>query len=509
MPERRTLILTTHHLVACQWRHGEVREEQVFNVDEEGQGQFRSYLEQHHATLFHLLVDLPDEVFHQEALPHVVGKDRQALLTRKLNQHFFGTPYTLARSLGREKQGRRDELFSFAALTRPQALEPWLHIMQDAGIALVGIYAPSLLLTEMLDKAAAAEPRLILITLGSGGLRQSYFEQGLLRFSRLKPLTTCNIEEAAVNTFGEAVRIHQYLIGQRLLTRGQKVPVLCLANPAHFELLHQACADTDELRFRFSDLQTVAHNSHLHTPLTDSIVDPLLVHLLARHAPSLQFGNAESRQNYRRWQWRSAINIGSLGLLGIAALFALGAGVSVYLSQIRTADAQLAAQSEQRKYESLVKSLPAIGVSPQELRSLIGDWHQLKARSPDLATTLQPLSLALQLNAQIELQDLDWRLGNNPDDSRSDYSRPAAADAYVIMDIVAQLPSSLGADRRMQSEIVERFVNALKRSPDDNARVLQRPFDTDSAKSLKGSSESYGRNEPLTFTVRYWRKIET
>jgi hypothetical protein len=41
----------------------------------------------------------------------------------------------------------------------------------------------------------------------------------------------------------------------------------------------------------------------------------------------------------------------------------------------------------------------------------------------------------------------------------------------------------------------------------DNARILQRPFDTDSSKSLKGSSEAGQNNESLNFTVRYWRKI--
>jgi hypothetical protein len=255
MSERHILILTQQYLAVSQIRPSLPAHEQRFAIDESGQADFRRWLETKRGDLFYLLVDLPDEGFYQESLPHVTGGDRQALLARKRNQHFHGSPYTLVRSMGRDKQGRRDESFLFAALTRPQAIEPWLEAMQEAGAALAGIYSPALMLGDLLSRNAAAQPRLILITIGSGGLRQCYFEQGQLRFSRLKLLATGNIEEAAVNTYGEAVRIYQFLIGQRVITRGQKVPVLCLTSPSHFPLLHQACIDTDELSFSFGSLQ--------------------------------------------------------------------------------------------------------------------------------------------------------------------------------------------------------------------------------------------------------------
>jgi hypothetical protein len=273
MPERRVLILSQNHLAICAVRQGEVRCEHTFEVDEEGQAGFLNWAAQHESTMVQLLVDLPDEGFHQETLPHVVGEDRKALLTRKLNQHFFGTPYSLVVSLGREKQGRRDENFLFAALTRPQALEPWLHAMHESGVAIVGIHSPALLLPRLLDRKTAAEPRLIIITQGDGGLRQSYFEHGQLRFSRLKPLATNNIEEAAVNAYDEAVRIYQYLIGQRLISRGEKIPVLCIASPAHFDLLSRACVETDELSFSFSSLQTIAQAKGLRNTPDDSNVE--------------------------------------------------------------------------------------------------------------------------------------------------------------------------------------------------------------------------------------------
>ncbi|HWU85029.1 MAG TPA: hypothetical protein VN028_06820, partial [Rhodocyclaceae bacterium] len=283
MTERRVLILTQQHLTAYAGQAGQVRTEATFELDEAGQADFRAWLERHRSALMHLLVDLPDEGFQLETLPHVTGADRKALLARKQNQLFFGTPYAMVRSLGRDKQGRRDEHFLFSALTRPQALEPWLQAMHEAAVAVAGIHTPALLLSRLLNRRMAEAPRLILITLGSGGLRQSYFEHGQLRFSRLKPLGTGAIEEAAVNAYGEAVRIYQYLVGQRLLARDNKVPVLCLANPAHFELLRRACVDTEELHFSFADLRELAPGRQLAPDSDASSLDPLLAHMLLRH----------------------------------------------------------------------------------------------------------------------------------------------------------------------------------------------------------------------------------
>lgn len=509
MAERRILTLTTHHLTASRWRRNEVLMERSFALDAEGQAEFRHWLDLHRDALFHVLVDLPDEGFQLETLPHVRGRDRKALLERKLNQHFFGTPYTLVRSLGREKQGRRDENFLFVALTRPQALEPWLLAMHEAGVAIAGIHSPALFLPEVLSREAAGEPRLILITLGSGGLRQSYFEHGQLRFSRLKPLNSDSIEEAAVNAYGEAVRIYQYLVGQRLITRGNKVPVLCLAHPAHFQLLRQACVDTGELGFSFGDLREVAHERQLHSPQSDSMIDALLAHLIAhQHAP-VQFGNAETRLDYRRWRQRSAIRIATVATLALAGLFAVAAGIATWLNHVRVDDARMATEYAQQRYDKLVQSLPAIAISPEQLRRLIAEWERLETSAPDFAGSLQPLSTALRENSQVELQSLDWRIANSPDSTGNSPAAGRMPDTgeWLVMDIEAQLPSALSASRRMQNEAVERFVAALQRDPQDNARILQQPFDTDSAKSLKGSNEAYAGRETLRFSVRYWRKV--
>ncbi|HTJ97493.1 MAG TPA: hypothetical protein VL381_08480, partial [Rhodocyclaceae bacterium] len=472
MPDRRILLLNPNQLTAYYWQKDTVQIEQRFRPDENGHADFRAYLAQHSNSLFYLLADLPDESFQQDTLPHVSGSDRKALLNRKINQYFFGTPFTLARSLGRNSEGRKDERFIFAALTRPQTLEPWLLAMQEIGAPLAGIYSPPLLLPQLLDKEKTAEARLILITLTGGGLRQSYFEHGLLRFSRLTPLATGTLEEAAVSAAGEAAKIHQYLVGQRLLARGQKVPVLCLASPNRFAILRASCVDTDELSFHISSINDAAEAAHLKTALPDSYSDLLLAHLLAKNVPAQQFADGLARQHYRRWQLRFSINALALITLALAGLFAVRTGFQIYLDKERIETAKLMSSTEKLRYDNLVMSLPAVPVSPDNLRTLIERWSELEQRSPDLAASLAPISHALQATPQVELTKLDWHLGPTPDDNKAGQANPGPAvngsnANYIVIDIEAKLPGSLGPDRRTQSEIVDRFVSNIKLDAND------------------------------------------
>lgn len=499
MPARRILFLDPLQLSVYTWRKGEVALEQRFAADADGHAAFRSYLDTVPGSLFHLLADLPDESFQHDALPYVSGSDRQAMLKRKLGQFFFGTPFSLAQSLGRNKDGRRDERFMFAALTRPQLLQPWLEALDSANAILTGIYSPPLILPTLLSRAKVVAERLILITLTSGGLRQSYFENGQLRLSRLTPLASGSIEEAAISTYGEAAKIHQYLVGQRLLTRGQRITVLCLASPAQFSILQQSCIDTDELGFELHDIHQAADACNLRTPLRDSDANLLLAHLLAQKPPAAQFADPPTRLHYRRWQTKAALQLLALLLLGGSVLHAARTAFSIHRDRERVVEAGQALQAAQQQYQVMLQSLPSITLSPDALRRLIESWHQLQTASPSLASSLQPLSDALQKTPQIELLGLDWHV-----DRAQDENRP---ENMLIIDIDGQLAATLGPDHRAQSEVLDRFVTHLGTTPGSQARILSKPFDTDSSKSLKTGNESRGMTETLNFKVRYTRKL--
>jgi hypothetical protein len=167
-----------------------------------------------------LLADLADEGFQIESLPYTQGADRQALLSRKLGQYFYGAPLATALSFGRDKGGRRDEKFLFTALTRPQLFEPWLAALRAAEAQLAGVYSLPLLGGALLAKlpnaadSAACWSRLP---------RRHPAELLRERPAQVQPPDAnggLRPAEIAAGCAAEALKIKQYLLGQRLLARG-------------------------------------------------------------------------------------------------------------------------------------------------------------------------------------------------------------------------------------------------------------------------------------------------
>ena len=83
MSKKRVFFLTSDGLSVYQWRYRKVLEPLVFTADEAGLTQFSRYLDQAPQLPAYLLVDLVDEEFRPETIPHVFGSDRRALLRNR------------------------------------------------------------------------------------------------------------------------------------------------------------------------------------------------------------------------------------------------------------------------------------------------------------------------------------------------------------------------------------------------------------------------------------------
>ena len=127
MYRKHLLYLTNERLVSTIWRAGKVLATESFSVDESGQLAFAEYLKRWAKLRVYLLVDLIEQDFRLDTIPHVRGGDRRALLDRKLTQVYRATPYRYAVVQGRETTGRRDDRALFTSVTNSELLAPWLN----------------------------------------------------------------------------------------------------------------------------------------------------------------------------------------------------------------------------------------------------------------------------------------------------------------------------------------------------------------------------------------------
>lgn len=501
MPARRLLLLDASRLTAWQWRLGHLHKKGEFVADPAGLAAFDRYLRRHRSSIFFMLADAAEEGFQIEDVPYVTGRDRISLIKRKLGQYFYGTPFSVALSLGREKEGRRDEKLLFTALTQPQQFEPWLEVLRQTETQLAGIFsmpqAVAVLGASLAERMGDGARQFLLVSATADGLRQTFFEDGQLRFSRLTPLVTGTIEETASASAVEASKMCHYLAGQRLIARGAVLSALVLAHPDHMEAFRNHCRDTGELHFEIVDLVAESAHNGLHTVPEDSHAEKLFLHLLVRQTPRRQFAPSGERRFYRLWQIRFALQSAGFVILVASLLFA---GKQIYESGAlaqESAAVRSQAAGERQRYDAILQTLPKVPLTTENLRALTDRYEELLKRGGGPEPTYVRLSQALQDSPKIDLVRLDWSIVSSP------AGAPPAGGPFVVADVFGQLPIGLARDHRAQMEAIDAFADRLRAGSDvREVRILSRPFEVESGKSLKSVGEAAGRMEAPKFSLR-------
>lgn len=507
MSQRRVLFLDTSHLSTYRVGGGKVEPEGRFVADAAGLEAFAAYLAHHRGTLFMLLADVVEEGFQIEDIPYSSGKDRIAILKRKLAQFFYGTPLSVARSLGRLKTGRRDERLLLMALTQPQHFEPWLEALRNAHANLAGIYTVAQLVPALLP--ADAPPQQLVITQTRSGLRQTFFVDRQLRFSRLTPLATGSSQESAVATSIETAKMHQYLSSQRLIDRDRPLATRVLVHPAQLAVLRDRCRDSAILRFEFVDLLQENKRAGLQAPLADSQAEMLFCHLLAKNTPAEQFARSAARRFYRLWQIRFAMRAASIVILTSGLLFAAKFGLDIF--GLRDATEQIRQQTrlDQQRYDAALQALPQIPLSTANLRALVDRYDGVAKRAQGPGPLVTRLSQSLDAFPGIMIERIEWKIAEQPEPAAPGQPSPPQTQLqgpFTVANVFARLPLGMVGDQRGQLTLVNDFTRHLGNSPDTQVIILQPPVDTQSGKTLKSSDERSVPEAP-GFSFRLIRKL--
>jgi hypothetical protein len=512
MPQRRVLFLDTAHLVAYRIGGGKVEQEGSFAADTAGQEAFIAYLGHHRHSLFMLLADVAEEGFQLEDVPHSTGKDRIAVIKRKLAQFFYGTPLAVARSQGRLKTGRRDERLLLMALTQPQNFEPWLAILRTAQATLTGVFTVPQLVSALLPPAPPGQ--LLVISQTCSGLRQTFFADGQLRFSRLTPLATGSSQESAIAASMEAAKMHQYLSSQRLIERDRPLATRIVVHPLQLTAVRDRCRDSAALRFEFVDLLQEARRAGLRTALNDSRAETLFAHLLAKRPPAEQFARSSERRFYRLWQMRSLLKGMSAVVLAGGLLFAGKQWFDLQETRDRIDQLQQQTRLDQQRYDAALQALPKIPLSTDDLRALVDRYDGVAKRAEGPLPLLAQLSRSLDAYPGIALEQVEWKI-NEQFEQAQPGAKPNAQPVlppnmangpYAQVTVDARLPIAMVGNQRGQLTLVADFTKHLGAAPDTLVMVLQQPVDTQSSKTLKSSDEKSTPEAPK-FSFRLTRKL--
>ncbi|MGI9228685.1 MAG: hypothetical protein ACR2P9_02375 [Gammaproteobacteria bacterium] len=497
----RVLFIGSRKAVVYHCRGGEPDADWSFANDAEGKKNFARYLHEAGGMPLLVIVDVFEEEYKPDTIPHVYGPDRAALIKHKIKRLFRDTPYYSHRLNGRQETGRRDDQILFTAITRPEIIRSWIGLLEEAKIPLIGIYSLPLfseVILQQIEQQPAAHKLLVSMQSGSG-LRQTYFHNDRFGISRLVHIPDGEGAGNASFIRDEFEKIRRYLDSLRLIAADESLRVYFLATGELLHQLKQECPDQQAAQFVFCDLNDLLAAAGSRYKLTTPFSDWYFVHQLLQTKPANCYASAEERRYFFMRRLRHGMVAASVVLLLTGVIFS-GINLSGGLGYKRDG---LAARERAESYAALNEQarqhLPETSVQPAELKVAIDLAERLAAHKTTPLDMMRAISHGLDGYPSIHLHKLNWTVGTDPGTDPAD-AATAGFDFYQIATIDGTIKPFTG-NYRAAIDLLQHFAAALREQDNIHAiNILSLPLDVSSGASLHGNAQ--GRAHKADFSMR-------
>lgn len=420
------LYLTNERLTCLLWRGGRFVAKDHFPARNPYSLEFERYVARYKGIPAHLVLDLTEEDFRVETIPHLRGSDQTTVLNRKLGQIYRGTPFRHALIQGRQAEGRRDDRVLYHGISNPDLVRPWLDVIAKLNVPLEGIYSAPVLSGLLLKTLDVFFTHTLLVSLLSGdGLRQTYFHNKQVKFSRLTPL-----EQQGEVPFGQQVaeetsRTWQYLDSLRYFSADDTLEVCLLVHPKDRKEVADAIRDYPLLQHRILDTDEVAKAIGLKPPPLDSYAEEIFAHLFA----SVRLENHFAEQSATRQARLRRAGFGIHGLNLLALTGAAGAAGFMFWQalqidrEIDVRDRQTSQLTDQ--YRNMIARTGTKQISSDTSRDTAALFRTHLQPVPEPVSLLRDVSQAMLRFPAIRLEQLAWLSSN--DDKANPVLAPAPA----------------------------------------------------------------------------------
>ncbi len=541
------LYLTNDKLVALVWSGGAIVGRETFTVNDANAAEFNDYLHKHRLMPTWVVTDLIEEDFRLDTVPHLRGGDQEAVLARKLGQVYRASNYRHAIIQGREEEGRRDDKVLLHAVTNPDLLKPWMDALERAEVPLEGVFSSPVLSGRLLKDLDVFFHHTLLVTIiPDFGLRQTYFQNKQVKFSRLTPIVYDESRSVGALIAAETSRTWQYLDSLRFFGGEDTLEVCILVHDNDRELIADAIRTFPLLKYRFLDISEVAAKIKLKPAPTSSHSEEVLVHLYAQSASENHF--AEPLQMRFGTFRRTRIGLFA-ATAGIILAGAAGAAFNLYnASNVRTtidrSDAEL--RTVQLEYQAVSDTLRRQTLASDTVHDASAFFNaQIRPLPAAPAQMMRDLGDVIAEFPKVKLTQLVWVA--SPEDNVLPFYNPGgrAAVGEVRSETIKQFSPPPGgifggqapapvmamaqsvadpnpplAGNKFQIGVIEgtivpfsgdfreaiaevnRFCDRLNKVPGFKANVVTLPIDVQPAAKITGTSDQARGAGDAVFAIR-------
>jgi hypothetical protein len=480
------------------------------SCDDAGYGAICRLLQEDGAAPVSILVDLIEEEFREETLPHTTGRDRHALHARHAGKLFRTTSYRHYRVVDRLKEGRRDDRVLFSALTNRDNIEPLLAMLSAAEIPVKGIYSLPLLTRHLIKPLSAETGNVLIVTKQpDSGLRETFVRNGQVHFSRLAPISENSPADYPRILSAEARKTRRYLHTLRLLPHDQPLSVYALCDSQRLEALKASLDENSDISIQGINIMQLAQLLGLENFPDTCLSDTLFCYLLHRHRSTNHYARGQDLRNWRTHLLRQ-------GLRAATWLIAVGA---VTLSGMNVVDSRLIARESNElklastqitsNYQRVRQGLPVTPETAMAMREAISVADRLGAYPVDLGRLFRLVGDGFSAQPGLAMDRFDWFVAAEPGAEKPAVLQQTADEAVSLGDapyLISRIKGHVG-DFNGNYAQAQRMIASLagQLSGQDGvlmAEVVRKPLNTRADNNLQGGMSVNGDRELAEFELR-------
>ncbi len=191
MAKHPFIYINNSGLTVYAWQKNRLYEQLKISDIDEAFIAIRDFFETQHVGPVRVFIDILEETYSLESIPHLKRSDRKLMMKRKLKQLFPRVQFSHYQHKAKGTNERRDDLVLFSAINDDDVIKGWLHMLYLAQVKVEGLYSVPILLEEIAGKLKGSTDKLIIsLVAGKQGvlLRQSFFRNDILALSRFKQI---------------------------------------------------------------------------------------------------------------------------------------------------------------------------------------------------------------------------------------------------------------------------------------------------------------------------------
>jgi hypothetical protein len=342
--------------------------------------------------------------------------------------------------------------YLFCALTNPGLVSGWMQAVAARGLPVAGVYLLPMVTAGLIGELRLTAASLLIVSLQSGGLRLTYFQDGRFRLSRLTSIEGAR-GGAAAQIAEEISNTRIYLHALRAAKLEEALTVVLLdRNDELAQSVQNITADNPGIECVRLDRRQISSRLAIPPALLDLSAHMVFLRLLAHREPAANLAGPGITAGFRHHRMRRAVHAAA-GATALAA--ACWSAVNVWqVAGLRADRAELARQTAavQAQYQEAARQFPDAPASAETLMRAVQTAHRLKerARTPEMLMAI--VSRALEASPGIMLTEIGWKFGIG----EAAASRPGAPAA------AAAPPAPASGGTRRQSGYLEGEVRPFR-----------------------------------------------